>query len=152
MSRKWYADGLHSSCQQGGACWTGEPGCVWLSRDELGLIAEFLKISEADLRSEHVRRVGFRLSLKEKPNGDCTFLQDGTDGRGCKIYSVRPLQCRTWPFWRAVVHSRESWEKEAELCKGMNQGPLYNQDDIRKISNNDGTHGIKLPSDKWQLA
>ena len=55
MSRKWYADGLHFSCQQCGGCCTGEPGYVWVSRDELGLIAEFLKISEADLRSTNLQ-------------------------------------------------------------------------------------------------
>ena len=48
MGRKWYADGLHFTCQQCGRCCTGEPGYVWVSRAELRLIARFLKISEVD--------------------------------------------------------------------------------------------------------
>ena len=99
LGRKWYADGLHFECGQCGQCCTGEPGYVWVSRHELGLIAKFLKVSEAELRDDHTRRVGLRISLTERPNGDCTFLNNAKEGGGCRIYSVRPLQCRTWPFW-----------------------------------------------------
>ena len=130
MGRKWYAEGLHFSCQQCGACCTGEPGYVWVSRDELSLIAKFLKVTEDNLRSEHVRRVGFRLSLKEKPNGDCIFLQDGKDGRGCKIYEVRPLQCRTWPFWNLNLASQSSWNQAGVKCPGINKGESHSFEKI----------------------
>ena len=32
---------------------------------------------------------------------DCVFLKEDPErGRKtCSIYPVRPLQCRTWPFW-----------------------------------------------------
>ena len=130
MGRKWYADGLHFSCQQCGQCCTGEPGYVWVSRDELSLIAKSLKVSEADLRTAHIRRVGLRLSLKEMSNGDCIFLQDGKDGPGCKIYSVRPLQCRTWPFWNLNLASQNSWNQAGVKCPGINKGESHSLERI----------------------
>ena len=43
-------------------------------------------------------RDGKLLQLREKSDGSC-FFQAG-DGR-CRIYPVRPLICRTYPFWLA---------------------------------------------------
>ncbi len=39
---------------------------------------------------------GRLLQLKDKSDGSCFFQAD--DGR-CSIYAVRPLICRTYPFW-----------------------------------------------------
>ena len=130
MGRKWYADGLHFRCEQCGQCCTGDPGYVWVSRYELGLIAKFLKLSEIDLRAGHIRRVGLRLSLKERPNGDCTFLEDGKGGRVCKIYPVRPLQCRTWPFWNVNLSSQNSWNQAGVKCRGINKGEFHSFEQI----------------------
>ena len=130
MGRKWYADGLHFSCQQCGQCCTGEPGYVWVSKHELGLIAEHLKIEEKELRARHTRRVGLRISLTELANGNCTFLQNGKEGRGCMIYSVRPLQCRTWPFWSFNLTSSRSWNSAARKCCGMNRGEFHSLEEI----------------------
>ena len=132
MARKWYADGLHFECRQCGHCCTGEPGYVWASRYELGLIAKSLKISEEDLRTEHCRRVGLRTSLIEKSNGDCTFLANGKEEPGCRIYSLRPLQCRTWPFWNLNLTSQNSWNAAAVKCCGMNKGKFYSFDRIEE--------------------
>ena len=130
MVRKWYTDGLGFSCQQCGQCCTGKPGYVWVSKVELGLIAKFLKLSEDDIRAGHIRRVGMRMSLTEMSNGDCTFLNDGEDGQGCEIYSVRPLQCRTWPFWNLNLRSQNIWNQAATKCLGMNKSELYSFEKI----------------------
>ena len=130
LGRKWYADGLHFECQQCGQCCTGEPGYVWVSRHELGVIAKFLKMSEAELRADHTRRVGLRISLTERPNGDCTFLEKSGTGRGCRIYSVRPLQCRTWPFWNLNLRSQNSWNEAGVKCCGINKGEIHSFEEI----------------------
>ena len=131
MARKWYADGLHFECEQCGRCCTGEPGYVWVSRYDLGLIAKFLKMSEEDLRAGHCRRVGLRVSLIEKPNGNCTFLANGKEERGCRIYPLRPLQCRTWPFWNINLASQNSWNETAVKCCGMNKGKAHSFEEIQ---------------------
>jgi len=131
---KWYQAGLRFSCTGCGNCCTGEPGYVWLTREEIGGIARFLGRGDEWLAKEQLRRVGFRYSLTEKSDGDCVFLKRTADGkRGCSIYPVRPLQCRTWPFWTCNLKSPEMWAEAGESCPGMNNGQTYNYDQIESI-------------------
>ncbi len=122
---KWYQDGLSFECTQCGNCCSGPPGHVWLTRDEQTRIAKRLGRPDHKLSSEHVRRVGFKHSLTEKPNGDCVFLVRQHGKTFCGIYEVRPLQCRTWPFWTENLRSARSWDDAAERCPGMNHGTHY---------------------------
>ena len=127
MSRdKWYKGGLRFGCMGCGSCCTGEPGYVWVSRDEIRHIAKYLGREGDWLGKDQIRRVGFRYSLTEKSNGDCIFLQHDSDGkRMCSIYPVRPLQCRTWPFWTVNLRSVSAWREASLKCPGMNNGYQY---------------------------
>ena len=122
---KWYQDGLRFSCVECGQCCTGEPGYVWLTAEEMGRIAEFLELPDKTLPSKMVRRVGFRYSLTERSNGDCVFLVNHDGKRQCSIYEVRPLQCRTWPFWTSNLKSPVDWAFAGEVCPGMNNGKKH---------------------------
>ena len=138
-TQPWYSEGLTFTCSQCGNCCTGPAGYVYVSREEIGRLAEHLKISANQVVEKYCRKVGSRISFKEKrgPGGwDCIFLQEiqakrrpkGADReitytkRICTIYEVRPLQCRTWPFWNGNLASRENWDLAAQRCPGMNQG------------------------------
>jgi hypothetical protein len=124
---KWYQDGLRFTCTACGNCCTGEPGYVWLTREEIRRIARFLDRDDEWLEPGQLRRVGFKYSLTEKPNGDCIFLvAQGNGKRTCSIYPVRPLQCRTWPFWPQNLKSPNTWAEAAEMCPGMNNGKHHN--------------------------
>ena len=68
------------------------------------------------------RRLWRGLTLKEKPNYDCVML-DG--GARCLVYEVRPVQCRTWPFWPGNLASPQAWQAAARRCPGMDAGPRY---------------------------
>lgn len=59
------------------------------------------------------------MSLAEKDNYDCVFWEEG---KGCVIYPVRPVQCRSYPFWAHVVEDEESWKREALHCPGIGKG------------------------------
>lgn len=120
----WYAEGLRFECAQCGNCCTGAPGYVFVTRDEIERISTFLGRGEAGLGKEHLRRVGLRSSLTEdKKTGDCCFLHHTPDGkRTCGIYPVRPLQCRTWPFWDTNLATPAAWNQAARNCPGMNEG------------------------------
>ena len=39
-----------------------------------------------------------------------------------RSYPVRPLQCRTWPFWDTNLASQSAWDRAARRCHGMNHG------------------------------
>jgi Fe-S-cluster containining protein len=45
--------------------------------------------------------------------------------RGCSIYQVRPLQCRTWPFWPEVIKSPATWARAGKGCPGINNGTRH---------------------------
>ena len=128
----WYGDGLDFSCTQCGDCCTGDPGYVWVTKEEIRRIAEQLGRPDGKLTAEEVRRVGFRRSLTEHPNGDCFFLEQVGDKRICKVYPVRPVQCRTWPFWDLNLFNRKAWDEAAKGCPGMNHGTCHTVEDIRR--------------------
>ncbi len=123
----WYTGGLRFTCTQCGNCCTGGPGYVYVTREEIGRIAEFLGNPDGELGPEHLRCVGRRFSLTEdKKSGDCCFLKQVDGKRVCSIYPVRPLQCRTWPFWDINLESPEDWREASLTCPGMNNGRPYN--------------------------
>lgn len=54
---------------------------------------------------------------------DCIML-DRTSAPGkaiCSLYSVRPVQCRTWPFWPENLENREAWDGLKEECPGIDK-------------------------------
>jgi uncharacterized protein len=38
------------------------------------------------------------------------------------VHSVKPVQCRTYPFWPELVEHRDVWDYEAKKCPGINTG------------------------------
>lgn len=129
----WYKDGLRFSCTQCGNCCSGDPGYVWATKEEVRRIREFLGETNGRFKKKHFRRVGLRYSLTEKPDGDCVFLLREGGKTRCGIYPVRPLQCRTWPFWDSLLRSPEAWKKASRTCPGMNTGKDYNFVQIESI-------------------
>ncbi len=58
----------------------------------------------------------------------CPFLDERL-GR-CRVYSVRPAQCRTFPFWKEMFGPR-GWTAEARsLCEGLDRGRRYHWSEI----------------------
>ncbi len=132
----WYEDGLSFQCTQCGNCCTGGPGVVWVDKEEIRRIAEFISTDVGEMWGPFLRRVGSRVSLTERPNHDCIFLTATDDGkRGCGIYPVRPQQCRTWPFWPQNLRSRGAWADAKALmpCPGMDTGRKYDYVQIEAI-------------------
>ncbi len=124
----WYKDGLHFTCTQCGNCCTGAPGVVWVGEEEVRQIAEFLGKSVGEVRLFYTRLVANRVSLTEFANGDCTFFDGAT--RKCRIYSARPRQCRTWPFWNSNLESPSTWKRGQTVCPGMGAGAFVSLEEI----------------------
>ncbi|MDG2388231.1 MAG: YkgJ family cysteine cluster protein [Planctomycetaceae bacterium] len=129
-SEPWYAEGLKFECTQCGNCCTGAPGAVWISEDELQEIADHLNKSIGEVRLMHTRIVRGKLSLREYANGECIFFNGAS--RGCTIYEARPIQCRTWPFWRSNIASPESWQEAQRECPGAGQGNFVSLEEIER--------------------
>ncbi len=131
----WYVGGLHFECQQCGRCCSGpNEGYIWVTRPEIKLISDFLKIEPEQLRQKYLRRVGLRTTIIEQINTkDCIFLQIIDGQKRCAIYPVRPNQCRTWPFWPENLVNADAWNKATQKCSGINRGRLYSFEEIEKI-------------------
>jgi Fe-S-cluster containining protein len=133
-TKKWYKEGLCFSCVECGNCCTGPPGYVWVCQEEIRLIAQYIGRADGQLADDQVRQVGARCSLTERPNGDCVFLQELPNGqRACQVYPVRPLQCRTWPFWTSNLESQRSWAQAGRMCPGINRGRPHTLEQIEQI-------------------
>lgn len=124
----WYHAGLRFTCSQCGDCCTGAPGHVWVNNEEIAAIAAVAGMDVEQFEDQYVRRVGARKSLKEFSNGDCVFFNNET--RGCSVYSARPHQCRTWPFWDSNLKTPEDWKHTCSVCPGSGQGKLHDLDTI----------------------
>ena len=119
----WYVAGLRFACTHCGGCCSGAPGYVWVTQDEIDRIAAFLGREGQGLSRRHVRQVGIRYSLTEdKKAGACCFLETRDGKHTCRIYPVRPVQCRTWPFWETNLCSPDGWNLAALQCPGINRG------------------------------
>ena len=131
----WYIAGLYFECQQCGRCCSGPgEGYIWVTRPEVKFIADFLKETASRLRRKFLKRVGFRTTIIEQPcTKDCMFLRKIDGQKRCMIYSVRPSQCRTWPFWPRNLANPNVWNKAAAKCRGINSGKYYSFEEIEKI-------------------
>ena len=70
------------------------------------------------------------MSLTERQNGDCTFFDSET--RRCTVYTARPAQCRTWPFWKSNIENRDAWKATQEGCPGAGHGQLVQLEEIER--------------------
>ena len=100
-----------------GKCCSGEPGRIWLNQQEILQISTLLQINPIDYIQKYLNRFENRFSIKERFAEDgfeCVFF-DGSQKR-CSIYTVRPFQCRTYPFWE---HFRQNSEQAMRECPGV---------------------------------
>jgi Fe-S-cluster containining protein len=82
-------------CQRCGNCcrW---PGDVRVTEEEVSKIARFLGMRETDFVERCTRLNANRtgLSIIDKPNGECLFLEGVNE---CRIQPVKPGQCSGFP-------------------------------------------------------
>lgn len=117
----WYKEGLRFKCTECGKCCTGASGFVWVTKEEISAMADFLNISIELFKRKYIRNRGNRLALVEKKSkeGDyeCVFLKD----KKCQVYQARPAQCQTFPWWQENLTTEESWRLAAKECEGINE-------------------------------
>jgi len=103
-------------CVRCGAC-CRVPGYVALAAGESESIAAFLGLDVYTFTERYTTLTWNRrdLSLIEKEDGGCVFLQDDNT---CRIQSVKPAQCKGFPFlWRSP-----RLEKECAALRAAKRG------------------------------
>jgi len=75
---------------------------VFLTQSDIEGIATYLNLEKEQFLKTYTRKFYDKIALANiKVNGEyvCCFL----DKEGlCEIYTKRPLQCRTFPFWDSM--------------------------------------------------
>jgi Fe-S-cluster containining protein len=130
----WWSEGLYFSCVGCGACCGREPGTVSFTAAELSNMASLLGVSEKEFTLLYAWRKYGVLSLREEPNYDCVFLRKTKSASRCMIYASRPAQCAVFPFWPEILESRESWDRYALSCPGMNAGAFHGAEEVSKTA------------------
>lgn len=96
-------------------------GTVYFSQEDLENITAFLKIDREE-KSFLKRRLfrdfnnGYYAYNSSKA---CYFLDEK---QGCRIYPVRPLQCRTYPFWPSNFETGADVKALKKECEGVFNG------------------------------
>ena len=100
-------------------------------------MAAHLGLDYPEFLVRHTRVIDGHRSLNEidtEHGFDCVFLdRDTVPGKAiCGLYEVRPVQCRTWPFWPEVLRNERAWNrmKKNTPCPGMGKGQLFTVESI----------------------
>ncbi|MBU1864076.1 MAG: YkgJ family cysteine cluster protein [Candidatus Omnitrophica bacterium] len=129
MGKKFYKNGLRFKCQGSSKCCKSGKidACVYLTLKDRRQIATHLGLSTLKFTKQYTAKTYGKFHLKQTKH-DCPFLRT----QSCRIYTVRPLQCRAWPFWPENMKCN-SWKKIKRSCNGIGKGRLYRSEEIDRI-------------------
>jgi len=115
----------------GRCCIAGNDYYVYVTGEDIEVMRDYLGVSIRWFRRRYLEKTtdGDPV-VSYHDDGRCVFLQD--DSR-CRIYPVRPVQCRTYPFWPEVIHSKTAWQRESGRCEGINRGSRVSVKTIRHL-------------------
>lgn len=113
-------EGIRFTCQPGCTRCCDKEGFVYLTEEDLTKAAAFLGMTAQAFEERYVYRTRHQRRLRKPRGSQCTFLT----AEGCSIHSVKPTQCRLFPFWPHLLKSRREWNDTAKWCPGIGQGEL----------------------------
>jgi Fe-S-cluster containining protein len=142
--RPWFADGLRFGCTISGRCCRshGDYTHVYFTQREERRLARHLDLSIPELRRRYIKiEGGYRVARSR--DSACVFLDDCS----CIIYPVRPVPCRTWPFWPELRSSK--WWKSHVLpvCQGAGSGRMHSLREIESAMRQKVAHDAELEND-----
>jgi uncharacterized protein len=115
-------------CQPGCVNCCQRPGDVFLTNADRDRIAAWLGLDAAEFERRYCERSGGELRLSIPARDSCHFLLEG----GCAIHDVKPLQCRTFPFWPENVTHKRAWKSLSQFCPGIGVGEILPREDVRQ--------------------
>ena len=132
--RKWWEkEPLRFECQTGCFKCCTKPGVVYFDKASIENASKILRISSELFRKEFLLWDDGHW-VHEVANGDpCAFLAP----EGCSIHNGKPIQCRSYPFWKENMNTKK-WNNEiSKFCPGINKGGRISKKEIDKIINED---------------
>ena len=135
-----YKNGIRFECQGSGNCCVSRDsyGFVYLSDRDLKRFSKYFKLSIKKFKEKYCQITdGFiHLIEKQELDGNCIFLLD----KRCSVYTSRPSQCRTWPFWNENMDTK-IWNRDISVnCPGVGKGKIIKARTINKFLKEDLTN------------
>ena len=144
-------EAMRFACQPGCTRCCDTRGFVYLSENDLNRIAAHQGMSAEAFEARYVIRFRSLLRFRKPPKSQCHFLTSS----GCSVHVVKPVQCRTYPFWPELVEDQNAWNDEAQRCPGIHQGELIQIGTACEIASEMKTayptlYGIQSPKESFK--
>ena len=106
-------------CTACGHCCKG-PGDVYFTEEDLQAIKKHLKLGAFGFARLKRKLIQERIPgyYVHRSGEACILLQNNR----CSVYEVRPLQCKTYPFWPSNFQSRANFRSLVKECPGTMAG------------------------------
>ena len=128
--RKWWEkEPLRFECQADCFKCCTKPGVVYFDKASIENASKILRISYELFRKEFLLWDDGHW-VHVVANGDpCAFLAP----EGCSIHNGKPIQCRSYPFWKENMTSKSMWNLVGAFCPGIGFGSHVAITAIRKF-------------------
>jgi Fe-S-cluster containining protein len=113
---------LRFQCQSGCTKCCEQPGFVYLTEEDHLRIATYVGMTPDEFSRKYLYRTKRLRRLRVPKQVRCPFLESS----GCRIHDVKPLQCRTFPYWPGLMDNRREWGQTGKWCPGIGKGELVN--------------------------
>ncbi len=129
MSRWWEKQDIRFKCKEDCFKCCLKPGVVNFDKEDVEDAARYLDIPQSKFKKEfQLKKAGDYWEMEVEEDLPCPFLIP----QGCGIHPAKPKQCRTYPFWRENLATRNDWQLTAGFCPGIGTGPKIKTESIRQ--------------------
>ena len=131
---QFYAQGLRFSCKRCSACCRFDAGYVFLSMKDTSSLCAALNMQHVEFLDTYCRWVPGengknQLSLREKQNYDCVFLEFQSWWRLFGLWNKTP-PVPDFSFLAIGYEKQNNWKMAALNCPGMDQGTFHSEDSM----------------------
>ena len=130
----WKQETIYFECQSDCFKCCSKPGVVYLDFKDILQAAEYLELTVSDFKSEFLKRQDDLWLIEVEESRPCPFLVE----HGCAIHKAKPAQCRSYPFWRENMETRNHWLLTAAFCPGINKEQEVSHSSIEEFLQEDG--------------
>lgn len=126
-----YPKNVHFECQRCAKC-CGDGSHrgrnILLLESEVRQISRVTGLRPLSFASRSLSVQPYRYRMKKR-SGKCVFLY----GKACRIYNIRPLICRFYPFSFKMKNSREYVFRVSDECPGVGLGDIVREEKFREM-------------------
>ena len=125
---------FYFNCTACGDCCRGG-GNVYFSDEELQNLKEYLNLDAEKWKLLVKKLINFRKNRLHVHSSSKACIFIGSENR-CRIYPVRPLQCRSYPYWPSVFESKAELLSHMKKCPGFNEkiSPISSLQIARRVN------------------